>query len=180
MTGLNRETDVIMSLCCFVTDAQLKVLDDKGFEAVIQLPKEKLDQMDDWCTRTHAESGLTAACIASTTTAEQAAADLLQYVKKYAPHRRTAILAGNSVHCDREFLSKGPYAQVLQHLHHRIMDVSTIKEAVKRWSDDETLGNVPQKQCLHQAREDILESIEEARYYRDVLFRRKERIEGSS
>lgn len=170
MTGLNPEKETIMSISCFITDAQLHLLDDKGWDAIIHHDKSTLDQMDDWCTKTHDASGLTAACLESTSTPQQAAKGLLEYIKKYVPERRRGLLAGNSVHCDKAFLSKAPYNTVTDYLSYRILDVSSLKEAVKRWSPDEVLLNVPSKKGLHQAREDILESIEEARYYRDRCF----------
>lgn len=171
MTGLDYDNDSILSLACFVTDYDLNLLDEDGFEAVIHHSKERLDQMDDWCTSHHAASGLTAAAIASVTTADDAAAGLLEYVKTYAPDRRRALLAGNTVHADAAFLRKPPYNQVIRHLHHRILDVSAIKEAARRWVPEEILKKSPQKKGAHEARLDILESIAEARYYRDVIFR---------
>lgn len=173
MTGLDRENDRIMSISCFVTDADLNLLDQKGFDAVIHHDSSTLDKMDEWCIDTHGKSGLTAACISSSTTPEEAASNLLQYIQRLIPTPRRGLLAGNSVHCDKEFLNKPPYDQVLKHLHYRILDVSSIKEAARRWAPEEILGQVPSKKGLHQAREDILESIEEARFYRDVFFRKK-------
>jgi oligoribonuclease len=79
------------------------------------------------------KSGLTAAVIESTTTPQQAASDLLSYIQKHIPEKGVALLAGNSVHADRAFLRKGPYQKVLDHLHYRILDVSSIKEAARRW-----------------------------------------------
>lgn len=170
MTGLDPEKETIMSIACFVTDAQLKLHDEQGWEAIIHHEKSTLDRMDEWCTKTHGASGLTAACIASTTTKEEAAEGLLEYVRKYVPKARRGLLAGNSVHCDRAFLSKPPYNRITDYLSYRILDVSSFKEAVKRWAPDEVLLGVPSKKLLHQAREDILESIEEAKYYREKCF----------
>ena len=170
MTGLDPERESIMSLSCFVTDAQLRILDDQGWDAIIHHDKSRLDQMDEWCTNTHGHTGLTASCIASTTTHEQAANGLLDYVKRLCPGPRRGLLAGNSVHADKAFLNKSPYNRVTDHLSYRILDVSSLKEAAKRWAPDDVLLGVPRKKLLHQAREDILESIEEARYYRDKLF----------
>jgi oligoribonuclease len=170
MTGLDPEKETIMSISCFVTDAQLKLLDEKGWDSIIHHDKVALDRMGDWCTETHGASGLTAACIKSTMTPEAAANGLLGYIKKYSPEPRKGLLAGNSVHCDKAFLCKSPYNKVMDHLSYRILDVSSLKEAARRWSSDEVLLNVPRKKLLHQAREDILESIEEARYYRDKCF----------
>ncbi|KNG49546.1 ribonuclease h-like protein [Stemphylium lycopersici] len=172
MTGLNTEKDTIMSLAAFVTDADLNILDEAGYEAIIHHDKQQLDLMGEWCTSHHGDSGLTQACIDSTTTAEEAAEGLLSYIKHYVPDRRIALLAGNSVHADKSFLVKQPYKVVTDHLHYRIMDVSSIKEAARRWAPKETLKKIPRKQMLHEARADILESIEEARYYREAFFLR--------
>ena len=170
MTGLDPEKETIMSIACFITDSQLKLQDEQGWESIIHHDKSTLDRMGEWCTKTHGESGLTAACIASTTTKEQAAEDLLEYVKKYVPEGRRGLLAGNSVHCDKAFLSKPPYNRITNYLSYRILDVSSLKEAVRRWAPEEILLDAPPKKLLHQAREDILESIEEAKYYREKCF----------
>lgn len=170
MTGLDPENDTVMSISCFVTDAQLELLDEKGWDSIVHHNKDTLDRMDDWCTNTHGNSGLTRSCVESTTTHEDAANGLLDYVKRYVTEPRRGLLAGNSVHCDKAFLSKTPYNKVTDYLSYRILDVSSFKEAVKRWSPEEVLLGVPPKKLLHQAREDILESIEEARYYRDKIF----------
>ena len=170
MTGLDPEKETIMSIACFITDAQLKLRDDQGWEAIIHHEKATLDKMGEWCTRTHGETGLTAACISSQTTPDEASASLLRYIQRHVPEKKKGLLAGNSVHADRAFLVKSPYCQVTDYLSYRILDVSTIKEAVKRWAPEEVLMGVPRKQLLHQAKEDILESIEEARYYREKCF----------
>lgn len=173
MTGLNTETDSILSIACFITDAQLSLLDHRGWEAIIHHDPTTLGRMDEWCTTTHGRSGLTAACIASTTTAQQAADGLLEYMQKYVPRPRSGLLAGNSVHLDKEFLRRGPYRKVVDHLTYRILDVSAIKEAARRWAPPEVLMKAPPKEELHQAKEDILESIEEARFYRKAFFASK-------
>ena len=170
MTGLDPEKETIMSIACFVTDAQLELLDKQGWESIIHHDKSALDRMDEWCTKTHGASGLTAACIASTTTSQQAAEGLLEYVKQYVPRERRGLLAGNSVHCDKAFLSKPPYNRITDYLSYRILDVSSLKEAAKRWAPEDVLLGLPPKKLLHQAREDILESIEEAKYYRQKCF----------
>ena len=173
MTGLDPDHDTIMSISCFITDAHLNVLDNQGWHAVIHHDKETLDKMGEWCTKTHGDSGLTAASIESNTTPQQSADGLLDYIRKFISEPRQGLLAGNSVHCDKTFLVKPPYAQVIEYLHYRILDVSSLKEAARRWASDEDLMNVPRKKTLHQARDDILESIEEAKYYRDTFFSNK-------
>ncbi|KAI4214345.1 MAG: hypothetical protein LQ351_003098 [Letrouitia transgressa] len=173
MTGLDLDKDQIISISCFITDAQLNLLDAEGFDVIVHLDKSTLNAMNEWCQKTHGESGLTASSIASTTTPEQAAEGLLQYIRKYVSKPRTGLLAGNSVHADKEFLKRQPYLRVMDYLHYRILDVSTIKEAARRWAEPKTIGQIPKKKGLHQAREDILESIEEAKFYRSAFFKGK-------
>lgn len=175
MTGLDPDHDTIISISCFITDAQLHLRDDQGWDAIIHHDKATLDTMDEWCTKTHRDSGLTAASIESDTTPEQAADGLLDYIRKFTSEPRQGLLAGNSVHCDKAFLAKPPYAKVIEYLHYRILDVSSLKEAARRWASDEDLMKVPPKKTLHQARDDILESIEEAKYYKDTFFSKVER-----
>jgi oligoribonuclease len=169
MTGLDPDTDEIIEIFCLITDGSLELVDEVGWGSVVHQSKERMDQMDDWCTRVHGNSGLTAAVIASTVTPESTAESLLAYIQKHVPQPKTALLAGNSVHADRAFLRKSPYKPVVDYLHHRILDVSALKEAARRWRPD-ILAGAPAKKGLHQAKEDILESIEEARYYKEAIF----------
>lgn len=171
MTGLDPDTDEILEIYCVVTTGALDVVDAQGFHAVVHWPQSRLDAMDAWCTQTHARSGLTAAVLASTTTPAQAADGLYRYVTRLVPEPRTALLAGNSVHADRAFLRRPPYAAVVDHLHYRLLDVSAIKEAARRWGAPGLLeAAAPRKKERHVARDDILESIAEARFYRDAIF----------
>jgi oligoribonuclease (3'-5' exoribonuclease) len=170
MTGLDPDTEEIIEIYCLVTTGTLELVDPEGWGTIVHVPASRMAQMDEWCTRTHAASGLTAAVEKSTVTPQQAADGLLAYIKKHVPERRTALLAGNSVHADRAFLRKEPYRRVVDHLHYRILDVSSIKEAVRRWCRPDVMTGVPRKKGLHQAKEDILESIAEAMYYKDAVF----------
>ncbi|KAI5360711.1 Putative ribonuclease H-like superfamily, exonuclease, RNase T/DNA polymerase III, oligoribonuclease [Septoria linicola] len=181
MTGLDKDKDTIMSLACFITDYELNLLDETGYEAVISHSQEALDRMGEWCTSHHGASGLTKQCLESTTTADQAAEELLTYIQKYCPDRRKALLAGNTVHADRVFLSHEPWNKVVRHLHHRIYDVSAIKEAARRFAPVDVLKKSPQKAGKHEAKADILESIEEARWQRDMFFapRKDAGVDGS-
>ena len=88
------------------------------------------------------------------------------------PEPKKALLAGNTVHADKAFLRMEPWKPVVRYLHHRIFDVSAIKEAAKRWSPEEVIKGSPGKKGLHEAKADILESIEEARYYKEAIFQR--------
>ncbi|KAI9843124.1 MAG: hypothetical protein M1837_006577 [Sclerophora amabilis] len=170
MTGLDPNMDQILQIHCICTDALLNPLDTPGFGATIHHPQSALSQMDEWCTRTHAATGLTQAVLASTTTASEAASSLLRYIQRFVPRAGEALLAGNSVHADRAFLAREPYDRVLRHLHYRILDVSSIKEAARRWGAEAVLKDVPRKEGAHEARSDILESIEEARFYKKAFF----------
>lgn len=169
MTGLDPEKEEIIEVFCLITNGDLELLHEDGWGTVVHQPKERMDQMDEWCVRTHGQSGLTADVIASSVTHEQAADGLLEYIKKHVPEPGTGLLAGNSVHADRSFLVKAPYCKVTEHLHYRILDVSSIKEAAGRWCPG-VLKDRPRKKMLHKARDDILESIEEARFYKQAIF----------
>jgi len=169
MTGLDPDTEEIIEIFCLVTDGDLRLLDDEGWGVVVHQSQERMDKMDDWCTRVHGRSGLTAAVVASEVTPKQASDGLLAYIRNLVPQPGTALLAGNSVHCDKAFLRRGPYAQVNDHLAYRILDVSSIKEAARRWAPS-ALAGAPRKKGSHQAKADILESLAEARHYRDLLF----------
>ncbi|KAG7292322.1 hypothetical protein NEMBOFW57_002357 [Staphylotrichum longicolle] len=155
MTGLDPDTDSIIEIYCLITDGQLQLLDEDGWGTVVHQTRERMAMMDEWCTRVHGTTGLTTAVIESTVTPQQAADGLLAYIQH--------------VHADRAFLRKEPYDKVLDHLHYRILDVSSIKEAARRWCPQVATA-VPRKKGLHKAKDDILESIEEAKYYRSTIF----------
>lgn len=166
MTGLNPESDTILSISCFITSHDLNFVEPKGYHAVISTSALVLNGMDEWCTQTHTASGLVAACQAPTAIpVSQASEEVLAYIKQYVPDQRIALLAGNSVHADKMFLVKEPWKPIIDHLHYRILDVSAIKEAARRWCSDSVLERVPVKKNTHTAREDILESLQEARFY---------------
>jgi len=178
MTGLDPSIDIILSISCYITTSHLTLLDDNGYHATIATPKSKLDAMSEWCIRTHTASGLVAACQSpSAITAQQAATELLTYIKRHVPRQNTALLAGNSVHADKMFLVRAPWTAVVEWLHYRILDVSAIKEGVRRWCGEGVLGGVPRKKLCHSADEDVRESMEEARYYMG-LFEKLGRGEG--
>lgn len=170
MTGLDPTRDTILSIACFITASDLTLLDPAGYTAVISHPAVALSAMNPWCIDVHGRSGLTAACLASQTTAALASADLLAYIQRHVPQPGVALLAGNSVHVDKMFLAREPWAAVLAHLHYRILDVSSLKEAARRWAPEGMLTGMPRKEGKHEARADILESIAEARFYKERFF----------
>ena len=173
MTGLDPTSDVILQIVCFITTHDLTLLEPTGLELIIRHPKSTLDAMGPWCQRTHTATGLTSKVLASTLTPSEAAAKLWEYIASYVPEPRKALLAGNSIHADRMFLNK-LCPKVIEHLHYRVLDVSTVKECVRRWCGPEIRKAVPVKKELHEARQDVLESIEEMRYYKEMLFDKQE------
>ncbi len=169
MTGLDPSKDTILSISCILTNSDLAPLDIEGFNAVIHHTPEQLSQMSEWCIKTHGETGLTQECASSSTSAIVAAEQLLNYIKHFIPDPRRALLAGNSIHADRAFLMIEPWNQILEHLHYRLFDVSAMKEMVRRWGSEQLLMAAPRKELRHTAREDVLESIQEAQYYRSLI-----------
>lgn len=169
MTGLDPACDVILQIVCFITNSTLTLLDPTGLELIIHHPASTLSAMGPWCQSTHSSTGLTTRVLASPLTPTDAAEQLLAYIQSHVPEPRRALLAGNSIHADRAFLVK-MCPKVIDHLHYRLLDVSTIKECVRRWGCKQLRSNVPQKKGLHEARQDVLESIEEMKYYKEVLF----------
>jgi oligoribonuclease len=168
MSGLDPERCAILEIACVVTDADLNELGE-GVDLVIHQPDEVLDAMDDWCTRHHGQSGLTASVKASTLSLRGAELRTLDYLKRHA-NKGQSPLCGSSVSHDRRFIDR--YMPELgAFLHYRTVDVSTVKELVKRWYDD---VEAPAKKNSHRALDDIRESIEELRFYRARAFRAKE------
>ena len=164
-TGLEPETSVILEIAVVITDAQLHLL-QQGPVLVIHHPEEVLAGMDEWARRQHEGSGLLAEVRQSTLTLAQAEEMVLAAVSAFCPPR-TCPLAGSSVCFDRLFLRK--YMPRLNaHLHYRHVDVSSFKEMVKRWHPDKAVPNGTG--AKHRALPDILDSIQELRYYREALF----------
>jgi len=165
MTGLHPESATILEVATLVTDADLTVIAE-GPDLVIHQPDAILDGMDEWNTKHHGESGLAAASRASTISIAEAERRTIEFLKPHcAPG--TCPLCGNTIGQDRRFLFK--YMPALEaYLHYRSVDVSTIKELSRRWYPDLAL---PEKRKAHRALDDILESIEELRFYRRSVFK---------
>ena len=166
MTGLSLTTDALIEVAALVTDFELNQLGD-GVDLVVKPPPEALDQMDDFVRNMHTSSGLLDELAAGITMAE-AEAQVLAYVREWVPEPAKAPLAGNSVGTDRGFLARD-MPELESHLHYRIIDVSSIKELSRRWYPRVYFAS-PKKDGGHRALADILESIDELRYYREVLF----------
>lgn len=166
MTGLDLEHDVLVEVAVVVTDADLRVV-DPGIDIVIRPPQQALDQMGDFVRAMHTSSGLMED-LPYGLSLEDAEQKVLDYIKRFVPVAGKALLAGNSVHTDKEFLAIG-MPRVIDHLHYRIVDVSSIKELAKRWYP-RVYENSPDKHGGHRALADILESIQELEYFRRALF----------
>ncbi len=166
MTGLDLEHDALVEIAVLVTDEHLNVLGD-GVQVVIRPPAEAVEQMPDIVRAMHTTSGLLDELDSGITLAE-AEAQVLAYVREHVPDARKAQLAGNSVATDRGFIARD-MAALDAHLHYRIVDVSSIKELARRWFP-RAYYNSPTKHGGHRALGDILDSIEELKYYRDAVF----------
>ena len=167
MTGLDVVKDKLIEVAVLVTDSDLNVL-DPGLDLVIHADDEALAGMVEVVTEMHAKSGLTDAVRASTLTVAEAEQQVLAYVKRFVPERRTAPLCGNSIGTDRGFLARD-MPELDDHLHYRMVDVSSVKELARRWFPRVYFAQPP-KGLAHRALADILESIRELAYYRQTLF----------
>ncbi|PVU99369.1 hypothetical protein BB559_000783 [Furculomyces boomerangus] len=134
-TGLDLESN-ILEVSLVVTDNNLEIIDE-GVDLVFSYPDTVLENMNSWCKKTHSESGLIDLVKKSTLRIDEGEKVLLEVIKKHCPVPKRAIMAGNSVHFDQMFLFK--YMPALQqHMHFRIIDVSTINELGKRWAPETT------------------------------------------
>lgn len=165
MSGLDPSQDVILEIATIITNNTLDRTVE-GPDLVISQPEEVLEGMDEWNTEHHGASGLTDQVRASDLSVREAEKETMNFLRTYvAPD--TAPLCGNSISQDRRFLYR--YMPTLsQFLHYRNIDVSSIKELVQRWYP-ESMGPPP-KETNHRAMDDIKESIEELRFYRDHIF----------
>jgi oligoribonuclease len=166
MTGLDPEQERIIEMATIITDEQLELVAEGPVIAIHQ-SDELLDAMDEWCTRTHGESGLTQRVRESKVSEAEAEQQTLAFLKEYLPPG-SSPLCGNSIGQDRRFLVK--YMPELEaFFHYRNLDVSTIKELARRWRPD-VLDGV-KKKGSHLALDDIRDSINELRHYREQFFR---------
>ena len=165
MTGLDLGADALVEVAAVVTDSELRVL-GTGVDVLIAPPPAALEQMGDYVRAMHTTSGLLDD-LAGGTTLEEAQRLVLEYVRAWVPEPRKAPLAGNSVGTDKAFLERD-MPELVDHLHYRVIDVSSIKELARRWYPRVYFAS-PEKKGGHRALADILESIDELRYYRAAL-----------
>ncbi|CDI74393.1 oligoribonuclease, putative [Eimeria praecox] len=200
MTGLDPLTDKILEVACILTDGELKHIQE-GPSLVLHCPKSVLDMMGEWCSNQHRSSGLTKACLQSTLTVRDAEKSIIDFLKANNVEEQTAVLAGNSIHVDKEYVRDAEKSiidflkannveeqtavlagnsihmdkeflrrempELLKFLHYRILDVSSIKIIAERWFPSLA---VPKKSYNHRALDDIKESIQELKYYRQNIF----------
>lgn len=166
MTGLDLRLDALVEVAAVVTDSELRVLGE-GVDVLVAPPAEALAQMNDFVRAMHTSSGLLDELAKGTTLAD-AQERVLDYVRAWVPDAGKAPLAGNSVGTDKAFLERD-MPELVEHLHYRVVDVSSIKELARRWYPRVYFAS-PRKNGGHRALADILESIDELRYYRAALF----------
>ena len=165
MSGLDPDTCHILEVAVLITDGELNELAE-GPDIVVHQPDAVLNAMDEWNTKHHGESGLTGRVRASGVTVLEAEDQLLAFLANHTT-RGASPLCGNSVHQDRAFIRR--YMPRLEaFLHYRNIDVSTIKELVRRWYPETP---IPDKKQVHRALSDIRESLDELRFYRKEVFR---------
>ena len=170
MTGLELEVDELVEVAAIVTDFDLNPLDE-GIDVVIRPSQRARDNMGEFVTKMHTASGLITQ-LDDGMSVEEAQEHVLAYIKQHVPEAGKAPLAGNSVGTDKTFLVK-QMPQIVDHLHYRILDVSTIKELARRWFPRAYFQS-PEKTGGHRALGDIQDSIRELAYYRKSVFRGEE------
>ena len=164
MTGLVPDTDRIIEIAMLVTDAELRVLAE-GPVLVIHQPDEVLDAMDSWNKGTHKKSGLIDKVRASRLTEAEAEKQAVEFLREHVA-ASVSPMCGNSICQDRRFLARW-MPKLEAHFHYRNLDVSTLKELVRRWKPEVLKGF--SKEGKHEALADILESIEELKFYRKTV-----------
>ncbi|MDO5061060.1 MAG: oligoribonuclease [Actinomycetaceae bacterium] len=166
MTGLDVENDALVEVAVVITDEELNIL-DPGIDLLIKPSAQALENMNDFVRNMHTKSGLLAELEQGISLVE-AERQVLAYVKRFVPQPKRGLLAGNSIGTDKMFLDRY-MPSLMNHLHYRVVDVSSVKELAKRWYH-RAFEEAPVKNGGHRALADILESIQELVYYRKVLF----------
>ena len=166
MTGLDFKNDLLVEIACVITNAQLEVVTE-GLNLVITAPAERLEAMDPFVINMHTESGLLPE-IPNGISLDAAEEQLFNYISTHIPEASKAPLAGSRVPVDRIFLQRD-MPRVDSYLHYRIIDVSSIKELARRWYPRAYFAS-PTKTGNHRALGDILDSINELKYYREAIF----------
>ncbi len=167
MTGLDPDRHVIVEIATLLTDDDLELIAE-GPDLIITASEIELAEMDDFVVNMHTKSGLLDQIKGSDLTLAEAGAQTLAFLKQHVPEARTVPLCGNSIGTDRRFLAKH-LPEVEDFLHYRSIDVSTLKELARRWHPD-AFNAAPKKAGGHRALDDMRESLDELRHYREALF----------
>lgn len=166
MTGLDPSRDALVEVAVVITNGDLTIVDE-GLDVLIKPPAQALEGMNDFVRDMHTKSGLLDE-LADGVELEEAQRIVLDHVRRFIPGVRKGLLAGNSIGTDKKFL-EAYMPDLIDHLHYRVVDVSSVKELAKRWYPT-AFAAAPEKHGGHRALADILESIQELEYYRRVLF----------
>ncbi|HLK00718.1 MAG TPA: oligoribonuclease [Streptosporangiaceae bacterium] len=166
MTGLDIERDALIEIACLVTDAELNLLDD-GIDLIIKPPAEALATMPEVVRDMHTTSGLLDE-LPTGVPLPEAQERVLEYVRRHVTEARKVPLCGNSIATDRWFIARD-MPELDAFLHYRMVDVSSVKELARRWYPRVYFAS-PAKHGGHRALADIMESVQELRYYRDTVF----------
>jgi len=164
MTGLDTLNDRIIEIATIITDKDLNIIEE-GPVVAIKTPQKALDDMDDWNTNQHNKSGLVKRIESSTYTYQDAQEMTIEFLSKYIEKNKSPM-CGSGICQDRRFLARC-MPDLENFFHYRNFDVSTVKEIVKRWYPEIKFRKEPQ----HIALQDIKDSIEELRFYRNTIFR---------
>jgi oligoribonuclease len=164
MTGLDPENERIIEIATIITDSNLTIVAE-GPNLAINQPKELIDGMDEWNTNQHGNSGLIKSVQQSSISEQAAEIETLEFISKYVGNKKSPM-CGNTVSHDRRFLAK--YMPGLEsYFHYRHVDVSSVKELISRWMND---AQTYDKKGSHRAMDDIKESINELKLYKQMLF----------
>lgn len=166
MTGLVPEIHRIVEIATVVTDSELNILAQGPVIAIYQ-PEEELAKMNDWVRNQHTQSGLVERIKASTYTEAQAEKETLAFLAEYV-EKGASPLCGNSIHMDRYFLNRY-MPDLIGFCHYRNLDVSTLKELTRRWAPE--IASELRKESKHLALDDIIESIDELKFYRKTILK---------
>jgi len=164
MTGLDPNSDRIIEIATIVTDKHLNIIDE-GPSIVVHQPEHMMNNMDEWCTNQHGQSGLTDRVLRSDISESMAESVTISFLKQYVPEGKSPM-CGNSICQDRRFLANWmPGLEV--YFHYRNLDVSTLKELTARWAPEKKM--VYHKESSHLAMDDIKDSIAELQHYREYI-----------
>ena len=167
MTGLNPEHDQIIEFAMLLTNKELEII-SRGPQVIIHQPLATLMGMDNWNRRQHRQSGLWDEVLVSKNTIKDAEQQAVDFLRHNYPDDKKLVLAGNSIWQDRRFIIKY-MPQLNEMFHHRMIDVSTIKQLNSMWYPEH--GSFIKKSSNHRALADIEESVDELRFYRQHLFK---------